>query len=91
MKGSALLLAAAFVAQSALAKPLIKQRSPFALKDAHFVPRRWTQVGHPDADHSIALRIGLKQGDFAQLERHLCMSILAPSRLLLVLCLAVLY
>ncbi|PSR76287.1 tripeptidyl peptidase-like protein [Coniella lustricola] len=70
MKSSALLLAAAVLARSALAKP-IQQRSPFALKDAHFVPRRWTQVGYPEAGHSVALRIGLKQGDFAELERHL--------------------
>ncbi|KAF3761352.1 tripeptidyl peptidase [Cryphonectria parasitica EP155] len=70
MKGTGLLLAFSLLAGSALAKP-VKQRSGFAVKDTHYVPRKWTQVGYPEADHTISLRIGLKQGSFSELERHL--------------------
>lgn len=75
MKGTGILAVAAagFLAGSALGKPLAaQQRSDFAVKDTHHVPRRWKQVGYPEADHSIALRIGLKQSSFEELERHLC-------------------
>lgn len=71
MKGSGVLPAASLLACSVLAKPW-KQRSSFVVKDSHYVPQRWTEVGSPDADHTISLRIGLKQGDFSELERHLC-------------------
>lgn len=71
MKGTGLLLAAGFLACSAYAKA-IRQRSAFAVKDSHHVPKKWTHVGYPEPDHTIALRIGLKQGSFSELERHLC-------------------
>lgn len=71
MKGTGILLAAGFLASSALCKP-VKQRSAFAVKESHHVPGKWSHVGHPEADHTIALRIGLKQGSFSELERHLC-------------------
>lgn len=77
MKGTGILLAASLLACSAFGTP-VKQRSAFAVKDAHHVPRRWSQVGYPDADHKIALRIGLKQGSFSELERHLCKPLDSP-------------
>lgn len=70
MKATGILLAAGLLASSAVGKP-VSQRSDFAVKDTHHVPRTWTQVRRPDADHKIALRIGLKQGSFAELERQL--------------------
>ncbi|KUI55616.1 Tripeptidyl-peptidase SED2 [Cytospora mali] len=70
MKATGILLAAGLLASSAVGKP-VKQRSAFAVKDAHHVPRTWTEVRRPDADHKIALRIGLKQGSFSELERQL--------------------
>lgn len=70
MKGTGIIVAAAFLAGSALGKPF--KRTDFAVKDTHHVPRRWKQVGYPEADHKIALRIGLKQSSFDELERHLC-------------------
>lgn len=76
MKGTGILVVAAagLLASFALGKPLdVKKRSDFAVKDTHHVPRRWTQVGYPESDHNIALRIGLKQSSFDELERHLCM------------------
>lgn len=72
MKGTGILLAIGFLASSALCKPVNKQRSAFAVKDSHHIPARWSHVGHPEADHTIALRIGLKQSSFSELERHLC-------------------
>lgn len=48
-----------------------RSRSPYAVKDTHYVPRRWTAVGPAPADHQIRLQIGLKQGQFSELERHL--------------------
>lgn len=70
MKGTGILLAAGFFVCSAYGRAV--QRSAFALKDSHHIPKRWTRVGYPEPDHTIALRIGLKQGSFSELERHLC-------------------
>lgn len=49
----------------------VRARSSYAVKDIHRVPARWTNVGTPAADHMIRLTIGLKQGRFDELERHL--------------------
>ncbi|TKA81720.1 hypothetical protein B0A49_00609 [Cryomyces minteri] len=46
-------------------------RSPYAVKDSHFVPRKWSRVGPAPADHTINLHIGLKQSQFDELERRL--------------------
>lgn len=70
MKANGILLAVGLLVASAAGKPA-KQRSAFAVKDSHHVPRRWTETRRPDADHKIALRIGLKQGSFSDLEQQL--------------------
>lgn len=49
----------------------IASRSDYAVKDTHRVPSSWTDVGTPAADHTIHLTISLKQGRFAELEKHL--------------------
>ncbi|KAG6828489.1 hypothetical protein H0H92_007804 [Tricholoma furcatifolium] len=41
------------------------------LKESITPPRGWTQASTPDADHKIALRIGLPQPNFDVLETHL--------------------
>jgi tripeptidyl-peptidase-1 len=41
------------------------------LKESVHVPRGWTRRARAPAAHNIDLRIGLPQGDFAELERHL--------------------
>lgn len=41
------------------------------MKDTHNVPKKWSRVGSAPAEHSITLNIGLKQDQFAELERHL--------------------
>ncbi|KAA6407668.1 MAG: tripeptidyl peptidase [Lasallia pustulata] len=50
----------------------VPARTPYAVKDSHVVPRKWTRVGPAAADHRINLQIGLKQSQFDELERHLC-------------------
>jgi tripeptidyl-peptidase-1 len=49
----------------------LKSRTPYAVKDRHNVPRQWNRVGQAPAVHIIELQIGLKQGNFDELERHL--------------------
>ncbi|KAI0514963.1 tripeptidyl-peptidase 1 precursor [Xylaria bambusicola] len=63
---SAALVAAA---QVVLASPVA--RSGYSLKDSHNVPRGWTKVKRAPADHVMQVQIGLKQGNFAELERQL--------------------
>lgn len=70
MKATIFLLAAGLLVTSTVGNPF-KQRSAFSVKGSHYVPRRWTEARRPDADHKIALRIGLKQGSFSDLERQL--------------------
>ena len=49
----------------------IRRRSPLVVKDAINVPAVWSRVGSGPADHIIELRMGLKQANFDELERHL--------------------
>lgn len=64
------LLALLAAAGIAAASPL-HDRSTYAVKDSHHVPRQWKQVGAAPASHVIHLQIGLKQSQFGELERHL--------------------
>lgn len=57
-------------AASVLGSP-VQARSPYAVKDSHRVPAKWTKIGTPSADHMVWLTIGLKQDRFDELERHL--------------------
>lgn len=65
----------AFVALLVTLSPVIgspiQARSSYAVKDTHFVPRKWNNVGPAPSDHRINLQIGLKQSQFSELERHL--------------------
>ena len=70
MFGARILLAAALAAQLTLGSP-IKARSPYAVKDRHYVPNKFADLGPAPEDHVIELRIGVKQGDFNALEKHL--------------------
>ena len=65
-----LVLALGFGTHLAAGNP-IKSRSPLVVKDSHFVPSKWTNVGDAPGDHVIELRIGVKQGHFDALEKHL--------------------
>lgn len=64
------LLAAAIAANAALASP-IRARSPYAVKEEHYVPREWTKLGRSHGESVIQLQIGLKQGRMDELITHL--------------------
>ncbi|KAF4311026.1 putative tripeptidyl-peptidase 1 precursor protein [Botryosphaeria dothidea] len=64
------LLSIAAAAQAALATP-IRARSPYAVKETHYVPRQWSKTGRAPESHVLHLHIGLKQSQFDELERHL--------------------
>lgn len=49
----------------------IKARSPYVVKETHFVPNQWTKIGIPHPDHMVDLKIGMKNNRFHELERHL--------------------
>jgi tripeptidyl-peptidase-1 len=63
-------LSLAAAAQAAFGSPL-GARSAYSVKETHNVPTKWTTLGRAPADHKLHLKIGLKQGRFAELERHL--------------------
>ncbi|KAI3330031.1 tripeptidyl-peptidase 1 precursor [Ustulina deusta] len=63
---SAALVAAA---QVVIATPVA--RSGYSVKDLHNVPRGWAKVARAPADHVMNLQIGLKQNNFAELEKQL--------------------
>jgi len=49
----------------------LRARSPYVVKETHFPPRKWKNIGPAPADHVVNLQIGLKQSQFDELERHL--------------------
>jgi tripeptidyl-peptidase-1 len=65
------LLSAAVAAHAVLATPIIRARSPYVVKETHNAPLDWTKGGRTRGDHVIQMQIGLKQGNWAELERHL--------------------
>lgn len=65
-----LLLAAGAASQLAQASP-IRARSPYVLKESHNVPAKWSRLMPAPKNHMIELRIGVKQGDFDELENQL--------------------
>ena len=66
----AALLTLSIAASLAFGSP-IRARSPYAVKETHNVPSKWSRVGPAPRDHLINLSIGLKQSQFEELERHL--------------------
>lgn len=49
----------------------VNSRSPYAVKETHFVPSKWNKIGTPNPDHTIKLKIAMKNDRFHELERHL--------------------
>jgi len=68
MLASALLVAIA--APAALATPVVA-RSRYAVKEEHYAPREWTKLERAHGDRIVQLQIGLKQGNFDKLAKHL--------------------
>ena len=63
------LLICALAAQGVLTAP--HTRSTYAVKDVHNAPATWAKTDRAHPDHLIRLSIGLEQGNFDELERHL--------------------
>ncbi|KAG9957551.1 subtilisin-like protein, partial [Aureobasidium melanogenum] len=70
MSAAKLFLVAGLLASASYASP-IQARTPYAVKDSHFVPSKWKQVAPAPSTHNIDLRIAIKQNQFYDLERHL--------------------
>jgi tripeptidyl-peptidase I len=64
------LLAAVIAAQTAFASP-IRARTPYAVKEKHYAPREWTKLERSSGNNLVQLQIGLKQGKFDDLVKHL--------------------
>ncbi|MCJ1442334.1 MAG: hypothetical protein MMC23_002828 [Stictis urceolatum] len=58
-------------AGAAVGSPVQKREYKYALKEEHFAPHGWTDVGPAPGNHLLNLEIGLKQSQFDELERHL--------------------
>lgn len=52
---------------------------PYAVKERHVIPKKWTRLGPAPADALLELRIALKQSKFDELERHLYEGTMLPS------------
>lgn len=70
MIGSSVLLALAIGAQDVLGGP-VHVRTSYSVKESHYVPQEWSREERAPASKMLDLQIGVKQGDFAALERHL--------------------
>lgn len=70
MLGASVLLTVAIAAQAVLGSP-VQSRTAYALKETHRAPRKWKKMGRAPADRILDLQIGVKQGQFTELERHL--------------------
>jgi tripeptidyl-peptidase-1 len=69
MLGASLLLAVV-AAQAVFGSP-VESRTAYAVKETHREPRKWTKMGRAPAETMLHLQIGVKQGQFEELERHL--------------------
>lgn len=63
-----LLLSTALLTLSS-AKPLLSRR--YVVKETHPVPSEFSRTGNAPGDHLMRLQIGVKQGQFDVLEKHL--------------------
>jgi tripeptidyl-peptidase-1 len=59
----------AAIASQALATPIA--RSPYQVRETHYVPKGWQTLERSHGGKTIQLQIGLKQGRFHELDRHL--------------------
>jgi tripeptidyl-peptidase-1 len=77
MFGASIFLTVAVAAQAVFGSP-IQSRTAYAVKETHRVPRKWVKTGRAPADKMLNLQIGVKQGHFGELERHLYEGMCAP-------------
>lgn len=57
-------------AQTVLGTP-IRSRTAYNVKERHSAPQSWKNLGRAPADHKIHMKLGLKQGNFEELDRQL--------------------
>lgn len=57
----------------------IRSRTPYSVKEKHHVPAKWTQRDRAPKDYTINLKIGVKQSQFDELERHLYEGVKDPA------------
>ncbi|KAG9236157.1 putative Tripeptidyl-peptidase SED2 [Amylocarpus encephaloides] len=67
---SSVLCSIAIGAQAVFATPIVA-RSVYDVKEVHYAPRAWRNRGRAAPNHKIHLQLGLKQSNFAELDRHL--------------------
>jgi hypothetical protein len=70
MLGVSVFLTVAVAVQAVFGSP-VQSRTAYAVKETHRVPRKWVKMGRAPADKMLNLQIGVKQGQFGELERHL--------------------
>jgi tripeptidyl-peptidase-1 len=63
-------LVSALAAHAANAVPTHDQRS-YQIKETHIVPRKWQKIERAPSSHIIDLQIGMRQGNFEELEKRL--------------------
>ncbi|ORY57900.1 tripeptidyl-peptidase 1 precursor [Pseudomassariella vexata] len=66
----AAVVSALIAAQAVIATP-VRSRTAYQVKETHNVPRKWKRVERAPQDHVINLQIGVKQSNYAELERQL--------------------
>jgi len=59
----------AAIASQTIATPIA--RSPYQVRETHYVPKGWQKLDRSHGGKTIQLQIGLKQGRFEELDRHL--------------------
>lgn len=70
MVGFRLIFSLAATLQVAVSTP-VRARTAYAVKETHYVPRAWREVDEAPRSYVINLNIGIKQGSFEELDRHL--------------------
>ncbi len=71
MLGASIILPVIAVAAQAVFGNPIQARTAYAIRETHNVPRKWTNMGRAQPETMLNLQIGVKQGNFDELERHL--------------------
>ena len=65
------LVVAALAANTVNAAVTPRAQSQYQVKERHIVPRRWQKRDRAPESHLIDLQIGVKQGNFEELEKRL--------------------
>ena len=64
-------LAFAIAVNVVVGSPVNFEHSAYLVKDSHYVPKGWTNIGAAPSDYMINVQIGLAQHEVQELEKHL--------------------